>query len=85
MEIKYSKRFLKQFKKCPKKIQEAFIKKQNLFIRDTNHPRLRNHSLSGKFKNFYSINITGDWRALYQKDDNKIIIFVLIGTHSQLY
>lgn len=85
MEIKYSKRFLKQLKKSPKKIQKTFIQRQDLFVQDTSHPILRNHSLSGRFKNFYSINITGDWRALYEKDGDEIVIFGLIGTHSQLY
>ena len=34
---------------------------------------------------YWSINITGDVRAIYRQHGDTIIIFVLIGTHSQLY
>jgi len=38
---------------------------------------------------YRSINITGDWRALYTiKGDGKggeIAVFEILGTHSQLY
>ena len=85
MEIKYSKKFLKQFRKSPSKVQKAFLDKQDIFSEDKNHPILRNHRLSGKFKNLRSINVTGDWRALYEEHDEEIVIFALIGTHSQLY
>ncbi|GAI64559.1 unnamed protein product, partial [marine sediment metagenome] len=34
---------------------------------------------------YRSINITGDWRALYSKPDKDIIIFEALGIHSQLY
>ncbi len=85
MEIKYSKKFLKQFQKSPSKVQKIFLDKQDIFSEDRNHPILRNHRLSGKFKNLRSINVTGDWRALYEEYNKEVIVFVLIGTHSQLY
>ena len=85
MEIKYSKRFLKQLKKSPKKIQRAFIDRQDLLVEDKNHPVLRKHSLKGKFSGLYSINVSGGWRALYKDTGEEIVIFELIGTHSQLY
>jgi addiction module RelE/StbE family toxin len=45
---------------------------------------LRNHPLSGKYEGFRSIDVTEDWRALYRKEPERII-FVDIGTHTQLY
>ncbi len=47
MKIQYSKRFVKEFKKCPKRVQSAFIKRSEFFIEDKNHPLLYNHKLSG--------------------------------------
>ena len=86
MQIEYSKKFIKKFKKCPSKIKIAFKSKLRTFIKDQLNPILNNHSLSGKLKEYKSININGDWRAIFQEiKDDDIIYFVAIGTHSQLY
>ena len=45
---------------------------------------LRNHPLKDKFAGVRSIDVTGDWRALYRKMRERII-FVELGTHDQLY
>jgi len=85
-EIAFSRKFLKSYKKVPKKIKNTFKNRLELFIKEPLSPVLNNHSLKGKFKNRRSINITGDWRAIYysEKTDRKIV-FEEIGTHSQLY
>lgn len=41
--------------------------------------------LTGEYAGLYSINITGDIRALYKKVGDTYAIFGFIGTHSQLY
>lgn len=60
-----------------------------MLTEDFYHPILRNHPLRGNYRGYNSINITGDWRALFSIDcdyaNNIRIIFKLIGTHSQLY
>lgn len=33
----------------------------------------------------YSINITGDWRAIYMPININEVLFIAFGTHSQLY
>lgn len=84
--IDYSNNFLKELKKAPLKIRFAFKEKLEIFITDKFHPVLNNHSLTGKFKSYRSINITGDWRAIFREFNNgKLIYFDIIGTHSQLY
>ena len=84
--LRYSENFRKQFQKCPAKIKKSTINRINLFNTYHHHPLVRNHKLSGKYQGYRSINITGDWRALYREDKaNNTIIFELIGTHSQLY
>jgi addiction module RelE/StbE family toxin len=86
MRIEYSHKFIKEFKKCPVKIRSAFFKRQELFINEQYSSILNNHLLSGKYKNHRSINITGDWRAIFEEiAGGRIIYFVTIGTHSQLY
>ena len=46
---------------------------------------LNNHKLSGEYEGYRSINITGDWRAVYKLIDRDTIVFVDLGTHSELY
>ena len=85
MTIQYLATFKKQFKKLPQKFQDQFDERLRLFLEDPTHPRLRVHPLKGKYAGYWSMNISGDLRALYLQRDDELIIFALIGTHSQLY
>ena len=89
MGIKYSTAFKKQYEKAQTKIQEKVKERISLFIQDPTSQLLNNHVLTGKFKGCRSINITGDWRAIYSirlnlKSEQEYY-FELVGTHSQLY
>lgn len=89
MNIKYSATFKKQYKKAPKKIQEKVKEKISLFVQNYTNQLLNNHALTGEFKGCRSINVTGDWRAIYSirlslKAEQEYY-FELLGTHSQLY
>lgn len=86
--IDYSKRFLKQFKKIPVHVRLSFQKRVAIFLKDPYHSQLRNHGLTGSLQRYKSINITGDWRALFRMIEQRgcaVIFFDAIGTHSQLY
>ena len=86
IEIEFSRRFLKNYKKLPPKIKTAFKKRIKLFESKPFSPILNNHSLKGRLNHHRSINITGDWRAIYSPTKSgKKVTFKLIGTHSQLY
>lgn len=84
MKIEYSNRFLKELKKCPEKIQKVFKVRLMLFVKNKNNPILNYHKLSGKLKDYRSINISGDWRAIFLENKNSVC-FLMIGTHSKLY
>lgn len=86
MRIDYSKRFLKRLHKCPNGIIAAFQERLKIFIEDRHHPLLNNHALTGEWRGYRSMNVTGDWRAVWQeRDGGQVAYFVAIGTHSQLY
>ena len=89
MLIRFAKKFVKQYDKAGIKIQSAFDNKLKLFSQNQFHPQLNNHSLTGKLTGYRSINITGDWRALYSSSQNEdgviVVTFETLGTHSQLY
>jgi addiction module RelE/StbE family toxin len=88
MEIRLSANFSKQYHRASDKIKKSFYKRLQLFKQDSRNPLLRNHPLKGSLQGFKSINVTGDWRALYSQFEEKdgiIIIFEMLGKHSQLY
>jgi len=86
MKIEYSKNFIKKYKKSPSKIQKEFKDRLRIFLKNRQSQLLNYHRLSGKLKDISSINLSGDWRALFMEIEKEdVIYFVAIGTHSDLY
>ena len=84
MNVSSSKKFDKIFKKCPQEIKDKFIERLEIFKENKFNSVLNNHFLSGKYKCYRSINVSGDYRAIFE-EKSEDIIFIAIGTHSQLY
>lgn len=82
--IDFSTRFFKHFRQAPPNVQAAFRKRFNIWLVDPHHISLHDHGLSGHYRGCRSLNVTGDWRAIYSKKKTGII-FLDIGTHSHLY
>lgn len=85
MTIEYHQKFRKQYQKLSPKLRQQVQERISVFVKNQKDPVLQNHSLYGKYQDFFSINITGDLRALYKKINQNYIKFILLGTHSQLY
>jgi len=89
MNIRFEKKFAKQYKKVPNFIKNAVNNRISIFNTDPFHLQLHNHQLTGSFKKYRSINITGDWRALFTEtvdnEGSRTITFCVLGKHSQLY
>ena len=84
MEVFFHKNFEKKLKKLSVKIQSQFDDRLGLFVEDKFDVVLNNHSVEKIFPGCRSINITGDYRAIF-KEEADIVIFISIGTHSELY
>ena len=85
MKYQFHNHFKKAYLKLPKKLQEAVDNRLLLFSKDQFASSLKNHLLVGKYKGYRSINITGDYRAFYKEISEDKVIFVKVGTHSELY
>ncbi|MEK7170025.1 MAG: type II toxin-antitoxin system mRNA interferase toxin, RelE/StbE family [Patescibacteria group bacterium] len=85
MIITRSRPFKRKIKRLPKSIQLAFMARLELFIEHQYDIRLNNHALSGPLCNYRSINITGDYRLVYEQYDENTIRLIDIDTHSHLY
>jgi len=84
MEIVFQKKFKKKLRKLSPKIQNQFYERLDIFMQDKNHKILNNHSVDKLFTDCRSINVTGDYRAIF-KENNNVAFFISIGTHSELY
>lgn len=84
MHVRLHKKFIKQLAKLPIKIEDAFYARLEIFHANKFDSILNNHSVDKVFPNSRSINITGDYRAIFE-DYGDSIVFTTIGTHSELY
>jgi addiction module RelE/StbE family toxin len=85
MLILRSAQFIRKAAKLDQRLRNAFTERMKLFGTDPNHPILNNHKLHGKRRHQRSINITGDWRLVYEQVDSDTIRLIDIDTHANLY
>jgi addiction module RelE/StbE family toxin len=87
MKIEYHKNFIKQFAKLQKKEQERVLNVLKLFEKDPFAEQLKNHQLKRNLSQFHSVSASGDLRLHYyeKEPDHIIVVFIAIGSHSQLY
>ena len=77
--------FKKKTAKLPKKIRQALAGRLRLFASNPFDPILNNHKLHGVRRHQRSINVTGDWRLVYEQVDSDTIRLIDIDTHANLY
>lgn len=84
MEIVYEKQFVKVFKNLLPKVKDRFYERLNVFVVNKYNPILNNHSVDKAYPGCSSIDITGDYRAIFF-EEGEVVTFIAIGTHAQLY
>lgn len=83
MEIRYTPRFERSFRKLSPEIKKKAIKKEKVFRKNPFHPSLRTHKLSGNLKNLWAFSITHSHRLVFEfLDENTIVVFIIVGDHS---
>lgn len=84
MRISLHRSFEKKFARLPKNVKKRFKERRDLFLENPSNPILNNHSVEKRFPGCRSINITGDYRAIF-KTQETTVIFINIGSHSDFY
>ena len=79
MIILSSTRFDKEVGKLPLKVYRAYLERLHIFIREPYHSLLNNHALTGSYRGYRSINITGNYRAIFELINEDTIRFIRIG------
>ena len=82
MEIYYSPRFEREYKKIPKLIKLEAEKAETLFRKDPFDQNLKTHKLHGKLKEFWSFGINNKHRIVFEFVSENIVWFHSIGDHS---
>lgn len=88
MKIQYAPGFIRKLKRADVKIRKSFVQKILIFSKNSSDPQLKNHKLREPYQGLRSINITADYRAIYEEStigEDQIAYFVLLGTHEELY
>lgn len=85
MDIHLTKGFRKMFRKLPQPVKEQFKRRRDLFLVNQFDLLLNNHQLQGEYVGYRSINITGDYRVIFELVSTDVALFIKIGTHSELY
>jgi len=85
MKINFTKKFRRKYAKLRKQVRDKFEDRLRLFVLDQYNPLLNNHPLKSKYKGSYSINVTGNIRAIYEFVAEDTLYFIDIDTHPKLY
>lgn len=88
MEIEFSLEFRKKYRTSDVRIRNKVDNCLKIFRNNPTDPELNNHELKREWAGFRSIDITADWRAIfeYKQVGNEIVAyFVALGTHKKLY
>ncbi len=85
--IELSKSFKKSFKKLTLKEQGLFGEiSRRLADGESLEPKHHDHALKGDYVGFRECHIKPDLLLIYQKQDNKLILYCLnVGSHSELF
>ncbi len=85
MKIKYSSKFIREYKKLSRKIRDLAEEKEEIFRKNPFDPRLKTHKLHGKFKGriekYYSFSVGYKYRVIFRFIERDEVRFYLIGTH----
>ena len=81
MEIRYSSKFKRQYKKLSKEVKVHAEKREVLFRKNPFDSRLKTHKLHGSQEGFMSFSVDYTYRIIFEFADTDTVIFYEIGTH----
>ena len=89
MRWQLSPRLIEKLKKVDVRVRKSFYESIKRFEQNPYDLHLDNHALEGEFAGLHSIDVTNDYRAIYEEvpwgDTEPIAYFFLLGTHKELY
>lgn len=82
MEVIYSSKFAREYKKLPVAVKDTAEEQEIIFRANPFHPKLKNHKLKGKLNGFLSFSIGWKYRIIFEFANNKRTAhFHSVGNH----
>ena len=81
MQITYSAKFEKQYRKLSNEIKNLAQEKIPIFVADRYDSRLKTHKLKGIFDGYFSFSLNNKYRIIFKIVDEENIRFHYVGTH----
>jgi mRNA-degrading endonuclease YafQ of YafQ-DinJ toxin-antitoxin module len=85
VEVKFHKHYDKAWDRLNARDKVKALDTIELFMDNPNDPELRLHQLKGRYYPQYSISVSGDLRIHLEYLSENMVMFIMIGTHLQLY
>jgi addiction module RelE/StbE family toxin len=81
MNIEYSPKFARQFKKLSKEAKTSAFQCEKIFRDNPFNPKLKTHKLHGTMKEYWAFSISYDYRMGFTFIDGDLVRFHAIGSH----
>ena len=81
MEVRYTARFARAYRKLPADIKNLAEQRELLFRENPFHSRLNTHKLHGRWSDFWSFSVGYRYRIIFEFGDDEIAYFHDIGNH----
>lgn len=82
MQIYYSSKFEREYKKISKKIKRLAQEKELIFRNNPFTSTLNTHKLSGRLQEYWAFSIDNKYRIIFEFVEKDIVWFHSIGDHS---
>jgi len=82
MDIIYSSKFAREYKKLPGSIKDIAEGQEKIFRKNPFDPKLKTHKLKGKLNGFLAFSIGDKYRIIFEfVKDKKTVYFHSAGDH----
>ena len=81
MNIFYTSKFRREYKKLPKEVKSRAEKNETLFRKNPFDSRLDTHKLHGRLKDFWSFSVDFKYRIVFEFGDSSTVYFHSVGNH----
>lgn len=82
MEILYTQKFVREYKKIPPGVQSKAEIRERMFRNNPQNTILKTHKLKGDLADFWSFSIDFSYRIIFELPDPETAMFHSIGNHS---
>jgi len=83
LQITYTDRFKKHYKKLERQDKNLFQQKLRLFIDNPRHPSLRTKRIQGS-DNLFEFSINIDIRVIWYYEGDNLVVLIDVGPHDEL-